>query len=443
LRRLVRAESTPAVIVSIALLVYALVLFGVLPQLGRIVGPHYGIGFADDYDLLAKSLASGHGYRFGPELPPTMMREPGYPLFLAGVFTVLGHSIEAARLANLVLAGLAGFLVIRLARLAGLTPGESSLAAALFLFHPGTLISAARGGFEMFFVFLMMLATLALFRATRTGNAGHYLITGFVLGLAVLTRSTVALFPLLVLAYFVVTARGAKERGNYCTGFALLFAVTALVVSPWVIRNYRVSGDLVPTNTVQGVAAHAGMHICKGLSLDRGVQELDTRAADERNRLAKSLGYSFTPGYYQYFHTTGEELAFNRHLLREVMGEYVSSPGLWLKCATQNLFNFWFAGKSWRVTVMNAGLQLPLLALALLGAYWLWRTGRWSGVALPVLFILYLYALHVPIHAQARYSVPLVPLLAILASAGVTALVTLTQWLALRRKDHWRSEEAA
>ena len=130
------ARRAPAVVLSIALLVYALVLFVVIPELSKVLGPRYGIGFADDYDALANSLALGQGYRFGPDLPPTMMREPGYPLFLAGVFALFGYSIEAARFANLVLAGVAAALVMRLARVAGFSRGAATLAAAIFLAHP-------------------------------------------------------------------------------------------------------------------------------------------------------------------------------------------------------------------------------------------------------------------------------------------------------------------
>jgi hypothetical protein len=423
LKGLVDARRAPVVVLSIALLVYALVLFVVIPESTKVLGPRFGIGFADDYDRLANTLASGQGYRFGPELPPTLMREPGYPLFLAGVFSLFGYSLEAARFANLVLAGAAALLVMRLTLVAGLGRGASTLAAAIFLLHPGTLIAAARGGFEIFFVFLLLLFLLALSRATQAGTLKHYVLAGLLLGLAALTRNTVLLFPVVALGYFLLTARNAAERLGYCVRFAALLAIVAVVMSPWAARNYRVAGEFVPSSTVQGVAAQTGLHICKGLSFDRGLQELDTEAAAERNNLAKRLGYAFDGGYYQYFHTTRDEIAFNRYLLSEVMGEYRSQPLLWTKCAAQNLFNFWFAGKTWQVTATNMAIQVPFLILAVFGAHWLWRRGHWRGIALPALFTLYLYALHVPIHAQARYSVPLVPLLAIFASAGVAGLL--------------------
>lgn len=424
---LVDAKRAPAVVLSMALLVYALILFVVIPELTKVLGERYGIGFADDYDRLANSLALGQGYRFGPDLAPTLMREPGYPLFLAGVFKLLGYSIEAARFANFVLAGVAAFFVMRLAAAAGLSRGESTLAAAIFLFHPGTVIAAARGGFEIFFVFLLMLFVLALSRALQADTLKHYLVAGFLFGLVVLTRNTVVLFPFLALGYFLLVARTARERVRYGFRFGALLAVMALMLSPWIIRNYAVSGEFIPTTTVQGAAAQTGQHICEGLSSNRGFQDLDTEAAHQRDNLATSLGYSFVGGYYQYFRTTRDEISFNRYLMSETFGRYRAEPALWMKCAAQNLFNFWFAGKTWQVTWLNVAIQAPFLILALIGTYQIWRRGQWGRIVSPVLLVLYLYAVHIPIHAQARYSVPLIPFLAILASAGIGALFRFLQ----------------
>lgn len=410
-------------VLFIALLIYAILLFVVVPALSRILGPRYGIGFADDYDRLAYSLSLGQGFRFGPELAATLMREPGYPFFLAGVFKLFGYSLEAARFANLILAGAAAFFVARLARIIGLKGLAAALAALIFLFHPGTVIAVARGGFEIFFVFVLMLFVLALYRATRTDMTKHYLLAGFLLGLVALTRSTIMLFPFVVWGYFLLAAGSVREWPKHCFRLAVLLGGMTVVISPWIARNYVVSGEIIATTTVQGVAAQTGQHICEGLPSGRGFQELDIEAAYERERLARRLGYSFEGGYYQYFYRTGDEISFNRHLMRGVVDSYREDPGFWTKCAAQNLFNFWFAGKTRQVTWMNLAVQGPFVLLALAGGYWLWRRRQGRQMALLVLVILYLFAVHVPVHAQARYSVPLIPFLSILASVGLLSVL--------------------
>lgn len=415
-------ETTLGAGLFVALAVYGLLLFIVIPHLASVMGPHYGIGFADDYDKLANSLRLGEGFRFGPGLAETLMREPGYPLFLAGVFKLFGYSLEAARVANLILAGAAAFFLARLARVVGLSDLAAVLAALIFLFHPGTVIAVARGGFEIFFVFLLALFMLALYRATRTDMIKHYLFAGFLLGFVALTRSTILLFPFIVWGYFLLTAGTVRQWPKYGYQLAVLMAGMAVVMSPWLVRNYVVSGEVIATTTVQGVAAQTGQHICEGWLSGRGFQKLDSEAAHERERLARKLGYNFKGGYYQYFYRTGDEIDFNRHLMRGVFDRYLENPGFWAKCAAQNLFNFWFAGKTWQVTWMNVVVQGPFLLLALAGGYRLWRQGYGRRMALLVLFILYLFAVHVPIHAQARYSVPLIPFLSLLAGVGLAAL---------------------
>jgi hypothetical protein len=128
-------------------------------------------------------------------------------------------------------------------------------------------------------------------------------------------------------------------------------------------------------------------------------------------------------GYYQTFYKTSDELSFSSYLFKRVVAEYRSSPMLFARCMTQNVFNFWFAGKTWKATGMNAMVQLPYLVFATVGSFRLirGRTGRTGG--LLVLFVLYVMAVHVPILAQARYSIPLISMIAILASTGLASFL--------------------
>ena len=400
-------------------LLHVILLFVVLPQLSETLSPQYGVEFADGYDKLANSLLQGSGYRFGPEFAETMMREPGYPVFLAGVFSVFGNSLEAARFANLILAICIVVMIVRMARLVSTDPAVPLVASLLFLLHPGILIAEARAGVEMFFIFLLMIFMLTLQQAMNAERGRHYFFAGLALGAVLLTRGTLILFPIFILSYIVVIARTWEERWHRVSHVGVLILAAALVVSPWVIRNYKLVHAFVPTVTVQGIAAQRGQYICKNLSFERGFRDLDREAAAECNTLASNLGYAFRGGYYQYFFRSRDELDFNKLLLKTAMDEYRQDPVLFVKCASMNLFNFWFAGKRWKVTWLNMLLQFPFVLIALAGAYLFWKRSQLKQAAFILLFILYLYAVHVPVHAQARYSVPLVPFLAILASIAI------------------------
>src|SRR5208283_2704643 len=108
-------SALPALL--IAFVVTAAILVLAVPVLEQKFPQSYTVGFADGYDLIAANLAQGNGYRWAANMAKTMIREPGYPLFLAAVFKVGGNSIEAARWANWILAIGIAFMLMRLTRM--------------------------------------------------------------------------------------------------------------------------------------------------------------------------------------------------------------------------------------------------------------------------------------------------------------------------------------
>jgi 4-amino-4-deoxy-L-arabinose transferase-like glycosyltransferase len=407
-------------VLLIALMLNAFLVLYVVPELSEILSPLYGIGFADDYDKLARNLALGNGYRLMPDMAESLMREPGYPLFLAGVFRILGDSLESARIANLLLSAGIVVLIMALGRKITSDSTVPVLAVLIFLLHPGTLIAETRGGVEILFTLLLMFFMLILHKALETEKYRHYFAAGLALGLVGIVRSTPLLFPAFLAVYFLIGARDNKERVHKMISIGLLFSATVLVMSPWVIRNYTLTHEFHPTTSAAGVAAQAGQYICENLSFDKGMQQVDDEGAvPERERLAAELGYANQSSYYQYFYTTRNEVDFSKHLLSKTISKYRQNPGFFAKCVAKNLVGFWFLGKTWPVTWINVSLQLPFVAVAIVGAYILWRRRQARRVAIIVLFIFYLVAIHAPIFAQARYSIPLVPFMSILASVAL------------------------
>jgi hypothetical protein len=197
------------------------------------------------------------------------------------------------------------------------------------------------------------------------------------------------------------------------------------ILSPWIVRNFMLVDQFVPTTSVKGVAAHAGQHICKNLTFDTAFSDLDAAAATERTELATALGYMYRGGwYYQYFFTAADEVAFSNYLLGEVIEEYIERPTLTLSCIGKNAFHFWFTGKNWRATALNMLVQLPFLLIAATGAYLAWRHNKSSTAAPMLLVVFYLMATHIPVLAQARYSVPLIPFLSIFAAYAFSCFLT-------------------
>lgn len=419
--------SKPILSVFVVIVVIkALLLLVILPKIAGISGSTYGLNnFSDEYDKLAWSLVQGQGYRFFPDTSLTLMREPGYPLFMAVLFWLFGYGLTVVKVANLLLSCVGAYLVMRISQRVcrGRYRYADVIAPCLFLLHPGLIISESRGGYEVLFIVLLLLFLWSLYRALDSGSALAYLVSGLVLGAAMLVKSTLMFLPAFILGYLLIFERARASTLSAFKNTILMLVAMAFVMSPWVMRNYEVSGQFVPTASVFGVAAFTGSHICKNLTLDKRMQAIDTEAAYILTDRAKAEGYHFKGDYYRYFYSVDEELEFNSKIWKEVRDEYLHSPLLFAKCATQNVFKFWFAGKSWMATGLNVVLQVPYVALALAGALMAYRKGGGRDVGPLVLVVLYYMAVHVAVHAQARYSVPVIPVVSILAAIPLAALL--------------------
>lgn len=405
----------------LTMLLNALVVFVVLPKASsQIQGLYSENRYADGYDQLATNLAAGNGYRFYPDTAETLMREPGYPLLLAGAYRLFGSDLWVAKALNVALAFGTAFLMILIARRISSNALLIFGAPLTFLLHPGTLIAESRGGVEISFGFMLVLFIWTMYRAMDSSRWGDYALSGAALGATLLVRSTPLLFPVFLFAYFALAERRRGKLLVLAGNFAGLILTMCLVLSPWVVRNYLLTQELVPTASVLGVAAQTGLYFAT--HHETGNVQVDYAAAMERNKLAGDFGHPFRPGYYQYFYSSADELGFSHYLSRKVANEYKAFPLLFLKTLSLNLVKFWCGGKTSQSVFMNAIVQFPFLALAIAGVLFCLRAGRARVLAPLVLLCVYMVGVSIPILAQARYGTPLIPFMSILAVITLLAL---------------------
>jgi hypothetical protein len=217
------------------------------------------------YAQIARNVLEQHAYSHETEPPylPTLIRLPGYPLFIAGIYSIFGHGDNTAVRIVQALFDAASCALIALIAFYW-EPDErrkrrSSIAAlALAAVCPFTTIYVATILTEtltMFFAVAMCLtATLALRATTQRRVLGLWVATGLIAGVAVLLRPDSGLFALALGITLVVSVLGrpsdvnpgAKReellyrslRTSYLGAvFSLAFC---LVLVPWTIRNYRV-----------------------------------------------------------------------------------------------------------------------------------------------------------------------------------------------------------
>ena len=387
-----------------------------------------GIGLDDmfQYDMLARSLALGNGFRwYAPadlaRLAPylhldiatlvldprgmlTTFRAPLYPALLAIIYYLNGINdgrFFAARLVQTFLGALLAPLTYLTAQHIFLGKERvSKVASWIVAVYPMLLIFPIALATENLFFLLVLVSVFFFLKLTDNPSTINFLLSGFFLGLAALTRSIILGFGVLAILWIWF---GLKQRRGVLLSLVALF----LTVSPWIIRNSLLEHKLTGIETSLGYNLYVGYHpqssgtFTFGPSLDL-LSILDDKTRDEVGTqkaiqfieqdparfpllAANRLGYFFDV----------EWRAFTYFYVNNFLG-YIPPPLLIL------------------ILVI---LGLPFIVLALSNAFGLaqllWRP---QTVLLALLFIGYLLP-HVFILSEERFHLALIPFFAIVASS--------------------------
>jgi glycosyltransferase involved in cell wall biosynthesis len=236
------------IIFAVALCARAAFLFGG----GRLTAPlEYDEVCYDNY---AQNLVDGKGYTQNG-VTPSSFWPPGYPVFLAGIYAVFGHSPAAALViqAALDLAGI--LLAFSLAR-RYFGPRPALIAAGLCAVYPYFIYRAGHLLTETLAVFLTLLAVYLATLARERGDTRYWLLTGAAAGFLALTKAAFQLLPVVFVIWFLIAF---VRRRQVALKLAACVGVMVLVVAPYVVRNAILQGRFVGVATEGGVTFY-GAH---------------------------------------------------------------------------------------------------------------------------------------------------------------------------------------
>jgi len=226
------------------------------------------------YAQLARNVLEQHVYSHESQPPyvASIIRLPGYPLFLAAVYKVFGHANNTA--VRVVEAVIDTFTCVLIALVAfeWAIDAERRHRAALIAFAlaavcPFTVIYTATILTEVWASFLavaMVLTATFAFKATvRKRVLAWWAVTGAIAGLSVLFRPDSGLFAAAIGGTLVLSAILTQRRkADFFSAFAplretafavLLFsAAFCIVLVPWTIRNQRVFHVFQPLAPTHG-----------------------------------------------------------------------------------------------------------------------------------------------------------------------------------------------
>ena len=204
------------------------------------------------YSLIARHLIEGKGFL---EIASRAYRPPAYPWLLAGIYSVAGVNLFAARIVLAMFGALscvcAALWVRQLStRRVGYFAGVTVAIYPQFVRYPQTLYS------EAFYLFLLFLGMALLMRALRRGSLVVAMLTGVTFGLAALTRETTLMMPAIV-GLWLLFARKKFSR-KAAKVWLVMAAATVFTVLPWTMRNYFVLRTFVPIATNSGINFYIG-----------------------------------------------------------------------------------------------------------------------------------------------------------------------------------------
>lgn len=372
---------------------------------------------SQEYDRWAREIARGDWLGSEP-----FFQAPLYPYLVALIYRVAGFSYDAVYLVQIAVA-LAGLYALGRAgaelggaRVGGLAAWGGALYLP-FVFYDVQLLK------ESFAVAAVAALLWALAAARRRGAARLWATAGLLAGLLALLRENfllvAPLLPLLVLGGSGGAAGCSRRAGAFVAAFAL-------VLAPVAARNAALGGGFLPTTSQGGVNFWIGNHAgadgtYRPLTPGRQIPRLER--AEPRRLAEAEAGRTLSAG------------EVSRHWLRKSLAWARAEPGAFLALQGRKLALF-ASGYEWPDAVdyywtkqRSPALALPLgewgavVWVAAAGALLVLVRRRLADYA-PALLLASAGALAtVVFFVFARYRLPVVPPLLVLAAAAVDELV--------------------
>lgn len=337
-----------------------------------------------------------------------------YPHILAG-FYWLGASDRVVQVFHCFLHASSCGLVYIIAR--HLFNARTALIAGVVVaVHPLMLRYVADLHTETLLVFLSTLMTWCAIRTWERPTIGRGIISGAVGITAAIAKGVLLPFSIVFAGILFVSGLLHRDKRPSPILAALAMAATMVViVAPWTYRNYEVSNGKFVLLTPGMPDAFLRGYIFTRVEFATLQKPPYTFAENESNQLFRRIAHEAG--------TTWEldEVQDDANNSKVMKQWIVQHPLDTVRKVVVGLFTFWYEMTSLANSLVPATLALVSWILAFVGLKRARLEGRAAWLLLvPILVLNAFVALLVPL---GRYSVPILPLLTILAAFGVDTLL--------------------
>jgi len=412
----------------------ALTVFAVCFALRLLVGTVIDVAVpvmkrADIYSGIAENLARGHGFVAEPGGEPITWRAPLYPAFLAGIYRLFGEHNEAAVfVVQVVLDATTALLIYWMGiELFGASVGLFS--AAMFSLHPLSAYYSLRFMPEPLFTLAFVATTAAWLAAVQSLRLAAFMVVGASIAMASLVKPVaLGLWPFLAAC---ACYRMRNQPGRAMTAVLALTIACLIVLTPWMLRNYQVTGRTILSATGGGYAFWLGNQMASEGREDWEVDGTTLEQLFERRDaiLASASGRPIAPvplskrnrSFTEPVNFTAEE---DHEFFVAAWREIASHPFDSVVLTGKKFFRFWFSiflpANRWAQPCIVV-FQTVFLSLAVFGMMKAHRQSVDLFLLLPqVVFVSVASTLT---YATIRYSIPVLPVMTILMAAGLQEVV--------------------
>lgn len=191
------------------------------------------------YHRLAENVLRGRGYSiiWATGHQYNLFRPPGYPIFLASIYSLFGINYAAVRLIQIALSS-ASVLVLFFLTLRIFGRKAAWGAAVLASFYWRSVLWSGIYRAETIFVLFLLISLYFLVANARggSGKVAPLILSGFFLGISYLIRpNIIGVVPWLALWLWARLIGSRVRRAGIVALYIAFFGVT---VSPWILYNY-------------------------------------------------------------------------------------------------------------------------------------------------------------------------------------------------------------
>jgi len=270
---------------------------------------------------------------------------------------------------------------------------------------------------EAFFILFLLLGMFFIVLGLEKKYILVWLLAGFCLGLAALSRSVlIYIIPILGIVLLLTPIMAVKRR---ILNIGLTILAFVVVMTPWTVRNFNVFHAFIPGVTLSGYNLYRHNHILEKDGYLRYVYNKEMKAAQRRLLEDNS----------DILRGDENEYEMDQFYRQEALEIILANPFRYLLLSLYRFIPLWtnygvrygyISDLTWNIS----GL-VNLVFLALAGFSIFRRRGIRPPEIIPIVTLLFFYTLsYMLVNARMRFIIPLIPFVLVFTSDQIIYLAS-------------------